>query len=161
MKAVNDDTEPTGKAFGDLPLRQYLTYRIARVQAKLNAQGARVLRDAVGLTLSQWRVLALVGAAGRTRLSELARTAALDKGLLSRNVKTLVEQGLVVADQDEIDHRVQHLSLSPKGQELFARALPVTRRRQQHLRENLSDEEIRTFRRVLDKLEIAAEKMEF
>ena len=145
----------------DLPLYQYLTFRLSRVQAKLNAQGARVLMDAAGLTLAQWRVVALVGMAGTTRHSDLAREAALDKGLLSRNVKTLVEQGVVISTPDEFDHRVQHLSLSPKGQEVFERALPVTRRRQNWLRQGLTPEEIETFRRVLDKLEIAAEKMDF
>lgn len=148
-------------AFGDLPLHQYLTYRLSRVQAKLNAQGARLLNDTVGLTLSQWRVVALVGVAGQTRLSTLARDTALDKGLLSRNVKALIAAGLISAQQDKIDHRVQHLSLTPEGQEIFNRALPATRKRQDHLRADLNDEEIRVFRRVLDKLEIAAERQEF
>ncbi len=161
MHSVKEEKEPPVEAFGSLPLNQYLTYRISRVQAKLNAQGSKVLGDAVGLTLAQWRVVALVGAAGSTQLSTLARQAALDKGLLSRNVKTLVKQQVVSSRQDEIDQRVQHLSLTPKGQDLFERALPVTRRRQDWLRKDLSDEEIRTFRRVLDKLEMAAEKQEF
>ena len=145
----------------DLTLQQYLTFRLSRVQAKLNAQGARVLREAVGLTLSQWRVVALVGMAGQTRHSDLAREAALDKGLLSRNVKSLVKQGVVVSTPDEFDHRVQHLSLSEKGQAIFDRALPVTRRRQDHLRAGMTKDEINTFRRVLDKLEFAAEKTDF
>lgn len=142
----------------DLPLHQYLTFRLSRVQAKLNAQGARVLMDAAGLTLSQWRGVALVGAAGKTRLSDLARVAALDKGLLSRNVKNPVEQGVVISTPDDFDHRVQHLSLSAQGREIFDRALPVTRRRQHHLRARLTPEEIDLFRKVRDKLEIAAEK---
>ena len=150
-----------GLAFGDLPLHQYLTYRLSRVQAKLNAQGSKMLRDSVGLTLSQWRVVALVGAAGTTRLSALAREAALDKGLLSRNLKTLIEDGIVHSEPDEFDHRAQHLSLSPKGLSLFDRTLPVTRRRQDWLRKDLSEDEIRVFRTVLDKLEIASERQEF
>lgn len=153
--------QPIAATLGDLPLQQYLTYRLARVQAKLNAQGARLLQEAVGLTLAQWRVVALVGAAGTTRLSELARKAALDKGLLSRNVKALIARGLIVAQQDEVDHRVQHLTLTPEGKKVFERALPITRKRQEWLREDLSEEEIRLFRKVLDKLEIAAERQSF
>ncbi len=161
MTASPEPSADVSAAVGDLPLYQYLTFRLSRVQAKLNAQGARVLMKAVGLTLTQWRVVALVGAAGETRLSDLARDAALDKGLLSRNVKTLVEQGVVISTPDEVDHRVQHLSLSPKGQDIFDRALPVTRKRQNWLRAGLTDDEITLFRRVLDKLEIAAEKQDF
>ena len=118
----------------DLPLHQFLTYRLSRVQAKLNAQASAMLRTHAGLTLSQWRILALVGAAGQTRLSELARTGLLDKGLLSRNLKVLVGEGLVIAKQDDVDHRVQHLRLSKRGKALFERTLPRMRKRQRHLR---------------------------
>lgn len=141
-----------------LPLHRFLTFRLSRVQAKLNAQATRVLREASGITLTQWRIIALIGALGQSRLSELARDAALDKGLLSRNLKTLIEGGIVEAEQDEADHRVQNLRLSAKGNRIFEHTLPVTRARQQMLREDLSDHELEVFHRVLDKLEISAEK---
>ncbi|MEH6646908.1 helix-turn-helix domain-containing protein [Sulfitobacter sp.] len=60
-----------------------------------------------GKTLSQWRVIALVGAAGRTKLSGLAQETAFDKGLSSRNIKTLIEGGLLQSETDQKDHRVQ------------------------------------------------------
>lgn len=141
-----------------LPLHQFLTYRLSRVQAKLNAQATRILREASGITLTQWRIIALVGAAGETRLSQLAREAALDKGLLSRNLKGLIEDGVIATRPDESDHRAQVLSLSAKGAEIFERTLPVSRERQRKLRAGLTEEELSVFRRVLDKLEIAAEE---
>lgn len=143
------------------PLHSLLTYRLSRVQAKLNAQAVKLLRESVGLTLVQWRVIALVGAAGDTRLSDLAKEAVLDKGLLSRNLKTLIDQGLIQSTQDELDHRVQHLSLSPEGQAVYERALPITGRRQDWLRKDLTEEEIKVFFHVLEKLEIAADREEF
>ena len=141
----------------DLPLHQFLTYRLSRVQAKLNAQASALLRNYAGLTISQWRILALVGAAGQTRLSELSRIAALDKGLLSRNLKTLIADGLVRSEQDDIDHRVQHLSLSGSGQALFERTLPRMRKRQRHLRSSMTAKELDVLYQALDKLEIAAD----
>ena len=141
----------------ELPLYQFLTYRLSRVQSKLNAQANALLKVYAGLTLSQWRILALVGAAGQTRLSELAKIAALDKGLLSRNLKVLVADGFVQSEQDEIDHRVQHLGLTKKGQALFEATLPKMRERQRHLRATLSRKELETLYRALDKLEIAAD----
>jgi len=44
------------------------------------------LQRDVDLTLSKWRILALVGAAGQMQLSELARIVALEKGRLSFNI---------------------------------------------------------------------------
>ena len=76
-------------------LSNFLTYRIARVHQKLNVQATRILHDSVGLTLSQWRVIAFVGGAGEVIASELVKYTAMDKGLVSRNVKSLIESGLV------------------------------------------------------------------
>ncbi len=153
---ANKKQEPA-EATDILPLHQFLTYRLSRVQAKLNAQAGAMLRRYAGLTLSQWRILALIGAAGPTRLSDLARMAALDKGLLSRNLKTLVAEDLVSSKQDEIDQRVQHLSLSPSGKALFEKTLPRMRQRQHRLRSALDEHELGVFYQVLDKLEVAAE----
>lgn len=152
------DHQTEGKDKDALPLHQFLTYRLSRVQAKLNAQATRLLQREFGITLSQWRVIALVGAAGSTRLSDLAQQAAMDKGLLSRNIKVLIKDGLVQSKENDTDQRVHHLSLTPAGQDLFARVLPVTRTRQSKLRADISDDELQVFRRVLDKLEIAAEQ---
>ncbi len=142
----------------ELPLRRFLTYRISRVQAKLNTQATRLLREASGITLAQWRLVALIGAAGQTQSSALSKEAALDKGLVSRNLKTLIEQGVVHSKTDAGDHRVQNLCLTDKGRVIFEKTLPVTRARQAQLREGLTHEELRVFHKVLDHLEIAAEK---
>lgn len=141
----------------DLPLHQFLTYRLSRVQAKLNAQASALLQRHAGLTLSQWRILALVGAAGQTRLSDLARSAALDKGLLSRNLKTMIAEGLVAAQQDDVDQRVQHLTLTARGRALFERTLPRMRARQTHLRAALTETERVVLETALEKLERAAD----
>ena len=74
---------------------RFLTFRLARVQAKLNAQSSRILKDHAGITLTQWRLLALIGNAGRTTAAVLSREVAMDKGLISRNIKTMVSDGLV------------------------------------------------------------------
>ncbi|MEX0339240.1 MAG: MarR family winged helix-turn-helix transcriptional regulator [Arenibacterium sp.] len=157
MAGTQREEKDNAGAAQDLPLHRFLTYRIARIQAKLNIQATRLLQETSGITLSQWRVIALVGAAGQTRLSRLAKEAALDKGLLSRNLKTLIEAGVVLSEVDDVDHRVQNLRLSTKGQSIFEKTLPVTRARQNRLREDISDEELQVFHRVLDKLDIAAE----
>ncbi|MEZ5676805.1 MAG: helix-turn-helix domain-containing protein [Thalassovita sp.] len=90
-KIVTDDPMDT------LPIQQFLTYRLSRVQAKLNAQAARMLRETSGVTLTQWRIIAVVGTSGQTRLSEIARATALDKGLLSRNLATLIDEKIIQA----------------------------------------------------------------
>lgn len=154
---MNDETRPQQ----DARLRQlsrFLTYRISRLHGQLNAQASRILRESVGLTLNQWRMLAFIGGAERVTARELIGYTAMDKGLVSRNVTSLIEVGLVVSTPHETDHRKHVLSLTPSGIDVFETALPLMRRRQAKLQENLSAEDIATFRRVIDVLENAAKE---
>lgn len=155
------EPNPEQDASDELPLFQFLTYRLSRVQSKLNAQAIRILREQAGLTLSQWRIIALVGASGQTRPSALTKDGLLDKGLLSRKLKPLIQEGLISSKPDETDHRAQLLSLTTDGRALYERTLPIMRRRQRGLRSALSASEIEGLYRALDKLELAAEQKGF
>jgi DNA-binding MarR family transcriptional regulator len=140
-----------------LPLDQFLTYRLARVQARLNVQAAVLLKRHAGLTLSQWRIIALIGSGGHTKVSDFTRSMGLDKGLVSRNVRLLVEKGLVASARDTADLRVQRLRLTRSGQALFEQTLPKMRERQRYLRAALDPSELAVLYGALVKLEAAAE----
>ncbi len=144
-----------------LPLQRFMTYRMSRVQAKLNAQATRILKRIAGLSLAQWRILALLGSRGRASSSELTRISTMDKGLFSRKLKTLVAQGLVRAETDKRDHRIQHLSLTEQGQAIYDQTLPHMRARQAFLQRDLTEAELAAFHKALDLLEIAADATEF
>ncbi|MCX2720839.1 MarR family winged helix-turn-helix transcriptional regulator [Roseibium salinum] len=146
----------------DLPLNRFLTYRLSRVQAKLNAQSTRLLHRQAGLGVTQWRIIAHLGNAdGPVRASEIKRFAAIDKGLFSRKLKELVEDDLVATGQDPHDQRVQKLHLTEKGRRLYESTLPVMQARQRSLRRQFDAEELRVLFTALDKLEEAAELTEF
>lgn len=141
----------------DAPIEQFLTYRMARVQARLNAQVTRLLKDWAGLTLTQWRLMALIGATGRSTAAQLSRHAAMDKGLISRNIKGLAEEGHIAIIADADDHRLQHLELTAAGRAIFERTQPRMLARQDALLARLDDEEVKHFLSALEKLELAAE----
>lgn len=141
----------------DAQIGQFLTYRISRVQAKLNAQASRLLKAGSGLTHTQWRLLALIAATGRTNAAQLSRLALMDKSLISRNIKTLGEDGLIQIIADLEDNRLQHLELTAEGKALFEETLPRMQARQRTLRARLDDGEVAQFLNTLDKLERAAD----
>lgn len=141
----------------ELQLEHFLTYRMARVQAKLNAQATRILREHADITLTQWRLIILLEAQGQTTAAHLSRVAAMDKGLISRNIKFLVDLGLVDTQRDEIDSRSHHLKLTEAGHKMQSNLMPRMRARQMELRSRLSDEENRLFISVLKILEDAAD----
>lgn len=148
---------PAANRNEELQLTQFLTYRLARAQARLNAQARRILKEVAGLSLSQWRILSLIGHQGEATSSELAKMFDIDKGLFSRNLKTLVRDGHVVSASDERDSRVGRLSLTGSGRDLFDRTLPVMRQRQEALRSGLTEDELTTLYAALEKLEAAAD----
>ena len=65
-------------------LSRFMTYRLARLHARLNVQASRILQDVAGLSLTQWRVLSLVGSHRGATATQLTRVSAMDKGLFSR-----------------------------------------------------------------------------
>jgi len=124
----------------EVTVGRFLTYRLSRVQARMNAQGARILQAAAGLSLIQWRIITLVAGHDGATSTELTAVSAIDKGLFSRKLKTLVQDGVIQARIDQSDNRVQHLYLTDKGREIHARVLPIMMRRQEVLREGLGAE---------------------
>ncbi|PJJ82788.1 DNA-binding MarR family transcriptional regulator [Brevirhabdus pacifica] len=148
-------------SFQEAELNRFITFRIARLHAKLNIQAAKLLAETAGLSLTQWRIIALLGNMGQCNSSDLVRVSAMDKGLLSRRLKSLVQEGLVVSMVDRSDSRVHPLRLSAKGRRLFEETLPHTRRRQAAIRASLTDEELETLFTIFEKLDRAAELTEF
>ncbi|MEO1550438.1 MAG: MarR family winged helix-turn-helix transcriptional regulator [Pseudomonadota bacterium] len=140
------------------PVHRFLTYRLARVQSKLNAQASKLLRAKAGLSLAQWRILSLIGGNPGTRATDLTRISTMDKGQFSRKLKTLVDDRLVVVSVDPQDHRILRLRLSDSGQVLYDRTLPHMRKRQADLKALLGPGEEEAFLGVLDKIEQTLER---
>ncbi len=151
MTGTNEQAPKT-----DQGIYAFLTYNLARAQVALNQQAARTLQKSSDLTLTQWRILALIGTAGEAQSTELSRKHAIDKGLLSRNIKALSQDGLVKVVRSKGDRRVQKLRLTPGGQSLFETLLPIMEERQNRLRNVLEPEELKMFEIALAKLEAHA-----
>lgn len=142
----------------DSPLQEFLTYRLARLQSKLNMQASRILRRNAGITLTHWRILMQVGNLGRTTAAALSRNSSMDKGLISRNLKFLLGQDLVRSTPDRRDTRLHHLELTDAGKDMYARLLPIMEQRQMSLQSQLDREEMEHLISAIAKLERAADE---
>ncbi|MDD9730586.1 MarR family winged helix-turn-helix transcriptional regulator [Mameliella sp. AT18] len=139
------------------PLANFLTYRFARVQSKLNAQASRILREHSGVTITQWRIIAVIGDGGPCTSAQLSRMTAMDKGLISRNVKSLNAEGYLSVTRDQTDNRALYLDLTEKGRKVFERTMPRMQARQKALRAYLDKSQIDLLMQTFDTLEKAAE----
>ena len=146
-----------GAGAEETPLYRFLTYRLHRVHAKLNSQATRILEEIAGLSLTQWRIVALVGSMPGATSTDLVRLSGIDKGLFSRKLKTLVAEGLIRSGEGATDSRVHPLSLTRSGQALYDRVLPVMQARQTRLQSVLEGDEYSVLMGALEKLERLAD----
>lgn len=160
-----DDTTPwqdplqSLEADGRLPVECFVTFQINQLSTVFERQWTRMVREQAGISLSQWRILAMLdgGAKGFARLVE---AIGMDKALMSRSTRELEAAGLVNVAPAPDDARSLLLSLTAKGRRLLARMMPLAAQRQQQLLSALSADERRMFYGVIDKLKDAAGQWE-
>ncbi len=143
------------------PIQQFVTYRMLKAHLALNAQASAVLDRVAGITLSQWRVLAFIGAGDARTSRAVTAASGLDPAQISRALRALEVEGLITINRLPEDRRTLALALTDKGRETFDAILPVMQARQQHLMDALSTEEQKMILGALEKLEIASERREF
>ena len=113
-----------------LTIRDLLSYRLHQV-ANLLSRGAELrYRREFGVSLWEWRSVALLGGAdGPQSLNELARAAGIDKGQMSRVVSGLTRRRIVFRETDASDGRGIQLSLTRMGRNLYQKLIRVAAER--------------------------------
>ncbi|MEM7438911.1 MAG: MarR family winged helix-turn-helix transcriptional regulator [Pseudomonadota bacterium] len=155
MLDKNSDTPRRLTALDDL-----ITYRLARLQARLNAHAVGLLRQHSDLSLTQWRLLTSLRELGTSNLAELVRELQFDKAQLSRGIKGMSAAGLVEQSADEADSRKQVIRLTPKGIEEHERLTPVMRGRQTMIMAHLDDLDRIRFFEAIDAIHLALDEAE-
>lgn len=151
--------EDEGASQSHLP--QFLSYRIARLHLAISAQATALLAETSGLSLGQWRVITIVASGLASTSRELAAIMSFDPAFVSRTVSSLESEGLLATRRQQGDKRVLELTLTERGRKLHAKTLPVMQARQDWLLGALTPSERKIMFKLIDKLELAAEKREF
>lgn len=132
---------------------RYVTYRVSQLSAKMNVQATRLLREHCDLSPVHWRLLALIYVSAPVTSATLVKSIAMDAGQFSRNLKTLINEGMIKSRVDSDDNRRQVLSLTRKGLARYQKAAPIMTARRDALMVGISDSDRETFFRVLDQLD--------
>lgn len=133
--------------------RQFATYRVSQLAARMNSHAAKTLKQGGDLGLVQWRILTLLQVAAPITSAALIKLIAMDAGLFSRNLKAMVADGLIDSRPDVTDQRQQILTLTPHGRAEYNRCLPAMQARRTMLMEGISAADKEIFFRTLDKIE--------
>lgn len=133
-------------------LSDFLPYRIVALGDRLSRRLARAYAGE-GVTIPEWRVLAVVSQKERMAARDVVAMTPLDKMAVSRAVAALEEKDLVRRMEDPDDRRVAILSLSPRGREVFLRIARLALEFEKALLDDLSPAERRQLQTTLSRLE--------
>jgi DNA-binding MarR family transcriptional regulator len=134
-------------------IRELLSYRLHVVANLLSRSAELRYRREFGVSLWEWRTVALLGGAQEPlSLNELARSAGIDKSQMSRVVSGLTERRLVLRASDSNDARSVRLMLSKSGRRLYERLIDAAAERDAAFRDCLSEKEKQAFDSALAKL---------
>ena len=134
-------------------IRDLLSYRL-HVVANLLSRGAELrYRRQFGVSLWEWRTLALLGAASAPlSLNHLAHAAGIHKSQMSRVVSGLTRRRMVRRAADPADARGVHLELSKSGRKVYEGLIEAAAERDAAFRDCLSSREKQMFDVALAKL---------
>ena len=134
-------------------IRDLLSYRL-HVVANLLSRGAELrYRREFGVSLWEWRTIALLGAVTEPlSFNHLAHAAGVHKSQMSRVVSGLVKRRLVVRAADPGDARGLRLALSKSGRRLYEGLIEAAAERDEAFNDCLSRNEKQVLERALSKL---------
>jgi DNA-binding MarR family transcriptional regulator len=153
--------KPSAKtSSGDLlVLEDFLPYRLSILSNRISRAIAARYADVFGLTIPEWRIIAVLGRRPGLTAKEIAEATEMDKVAVSRAVAKLVEARRVRADADRDDARRQLLNLTREGEAVHARIAPIALESEQKLLTALNTRERETLDALLDRLLEAAKSL--
>jgi DNA-binding MarR family transcriptional regulator len=138
-----------------LTIKDLLSYKISRT-ANAMSRSAALRYQQFGVSLQEWRTIALLAAEAPMSLNELARAAGLDKAQMSRAVSALVERGFVLRKESEAGGRAVEISLSRRGEALYKELIAAARERDAAFQACLSETEHAVLEGALRRLQSVA-----
>jgi DNA-binding MarR family transcriptional regulator len=135
-----------------LDLDHFLPYRLSILSNRASDAIARHYSDRFGLSVPEWRVMAVLGQTPGLSARDVAQRTAMDKVQVSRAVASLVEARRAKREGDEVDGRVTRLSLTTKGQAIYDEVVPLALHLEDVFLAALTPEERKTLNTLMDKL---------
>ena len=137
---------------GQLHLDRFVPYRLAVLTNIVSMSIATAYEQEFGLTIPEWRVLAVLARYPNSSAIEVGERAAMDKVAVSRAVQSLIAARRVVRSYDKGDRRRSMLRLSPTGKSVYTRVAPLALRYERRLLDSLTTQDRRALNRLIGRL---------
>ena len=130
-------------------LAEFLPYQMSITSNAVSGRIALEYRQRFGLSVPEWRIMAVLGDSGPRTQRELTQLTLMDKVAVNRACKVLEERGLAVREPNAADGRSHLLQLTPSGTAMRNQIMPLALEMERRLFSNFTPEELRQFRELL------------
>lgn len=144
---------PPGIQHAPLELEHFLPYRLSILSNTISQGIADDYQKRYDLSMTEWRVMAVLARFEGLSAREVAERTAMDKVAVSRALARLVEAGRVSRHMHDNDKRRSVLDLTEEGWAIHDVVAPMARAREAALLEKLTEEERVWLARILDRLQ--------
>lgn len=128
----------------DLTVDNFITTLMSQTVNALRRVTTLPYARRFGLTVSEWRILALMAHARSIPFAELVVQSTSDKALVSRTLRLLEQRGLVSIEAEGPAPRKRlTCNITPAGEALQAQVIPVARKAQASMIRLMTPEERR------------------
>lgn len=141
-----------------LELERFLPYRLSVVSNHISQTIAAVYAERFGISITEWRVLAVLGRYPDLSAGGVAERTAMDKVAVSRAVARLLKTGLIEREIHGSDRRRSVLRLSRAGYRVYDQVVPMALDYERELLAALSEEERALLDRLLTRLDHASRR---
>lgn len=131
-----------------LDLEHFLPYRLSVLSNRVSDAIAQQYSDRFGLSIPEWRIMAVLGGTPGFSARDVAERTAMDKVQVSRAVESLVRARRVARTEDAQDGRISRLALTAKGRAIYDEVVPLALHLEEVFLSALKPDE----RRLLDAL---------
>ncbi len=135
-----------------------ISVKLNVVNVKMSRQIGQAVQKLADLRLPEWRILALLAEAGSLSQADIRNQIGMDKGQISRTVKNMLANDLVVSEAGAAKTRNVRLSLTEKGTSVHERVGVMMEQRNAELLGMLTPEQKTSLFEGLERIEQAVDR---
>ena len=136
----------------ELRLEDFLPYRLAVLSNTVSTTVARAYDKRFGVSIPEWRVIAVLGRFPGLSAVEVAERTLMDKVAVSRAVTKLIKNGRIDREFADADKRRSILNLSEAGKQLHDEIAQLALQFERDLLHGFSEEELASLNSIMERL---------
>ena len=138
-----------GKESVSFELERWLPHQFSFIANRVSAKLARMYGERFNLSVTGWRIIAVLGQHEPLSAKQLADRTGMDQVNITRAVTRLASQSMVSRRIDRVDRRRIVLRLRKKGRAVFDVVLPLAESIEAAILQELTVEQSKELRRTM------------